>query len=74
MSQHKSDHYINSGSSSKSGATTFSTMTLGIMTFSVLDTKGQDTQNNRGVGKTTLLLSATFRRIFIAIKRKNSGE
>jgi hypothetical protein len=27
----------------------------------------------KGVGKTTLLLSATFRHIFIAIKRKNTS-
>jgi hypothetical protein len=27
-----------------------------------------------GVGKTTLLLSACFRHIFIAIKWKNSGQ
>jgi hypothetical protein len=27
-----------------------------------------------GVGKTTLLLSARFRRIFIAIKQKNNGK
>jgi hypothetical protein len=30
--------------------------------------------SNGGVGKTTSLLSAHFRRIFIAIKQKNSGK
>jgi hypothetical protein len=30
--------------------------------------------NLRGVGKTTSLLSARFRHIFIAIKQKNSGK
>jgi hypothetical protein len=29
---------------------------------------------DRGVGKTTSLLSAHFRHIFIAIKQKNSGK